>query len=104
MYLWFGLCVVLMMESACSPLRECETVRAAAPVLKPGWKWIRFQRRMEVGKGMEDRAWTMAKTALEELDEHLRTIGPPRGRDGGGGGVSGNGRYSECNIDRVSER
>jgi hypothetical protein len=30
---------------------------------------------MEVGKGMEaDRAWAMAKTALEELDEHLRTI------------------------------
>jgi hypothetical protein len=34
---------------------------------------------MEVGKGMEaDRVWAMAKTALEELDEHLRTIGPPR--------------------------
>ena len=28
---------------------------------------------------MEGRAWAMAKTALEELDEHLRTIGPPRG-------------------------
>jgi hypothetical protein len=27
---------------------------------------------MEVGKGMEaDRAWAMAKTALEELDEHF---------------------------------
>ena len=39
---------------------------------------------MEVGKGMEaDRAWAMAKTALEELDKHLRTIGPPR--EGGWG-------------------
>jgi hypothetical protein len=58
---------------------------------------------------MEDRAWAMAKTALEELDEHLRTIGPRRrggggGVAGGGGGVSGDGRYIECNIDRVSER
>ena len=26
-----------------------------------------------------ERAWAMAKTALEEIDEHLRTIGPPRG-------------------------
>ena len=26
-----------------------------------------------------ERAWAMAKTALEELGEHLRTIGPPRG-------------------------
>ena len=26
-----------------------------------------------------DRAWAMAKTALGEIDEHLRTIGPPRG-------------------------
>ena len=35
---------------------------------------------MEVGKGMEaDRAWAMAKTALEELGEYLRTIEPPRG-------------------------
>ena len=35
---------------------------------------------MEVGKGMEaDRAWAMAKTALEELDEHLRTSGPSGG-------------------------
>ena len=35
---------------------------------------------MEVGKGMEaDRAWAMVKTALEELDEHLRTIEPRRG-------------------------
>ena len=85
MYLRSGVCVVRLMESACSPLREYETVRAAAPVLKPGWKWNRFQqRRMEVGKGMEaDKVWAMAKTALEELDEHLRTIGPRRGRDGG---------------------
>jgi hypothetical protein len=30
-----------------------------------------------VGKdGEADGAWAMAKTALEELDEHLRTIGP----------------------------
>jgi hypothetical protein len=55
---------------------------------------------MEVGKGVEaDRAWAMAKTALEEIDEQLRTIGPPRGGWGrvasGGGGVSENGRYSE---------
>ena len=79
-----GLCGVLVVGSACSPLREYETVRAAAPVLKPGWKWNRFQSsEMEVGKGMEaDRAWAMAKTALEEIDEHLRTIGPR-----GGGGV-----------------
>ena len=34
---------------------------------------------MEVGKeGEADGAWAMAKTALEEIDEHLRTIGPPR--------------------------
>jgi hypothetical protein len=34
-------------------------------------------------RGMEgERAQAMAKTALEELDEHLRTIGPQRG--GGG--------------------
>jgi len=30
---------------------------------------------MAVRKGMEaDRAWAMAKTALGEIDEHLRTI------------------------------
>jgi hypothetical protein len=35
---------------------------------------------MEVGNVMEaDRAWALAKIAPEELDEHLRTIGPPRG-------------------------
>ena len=36
---------------------------------------IGFRRRMAVRKGMEaDRAWAMAKTALGEIDEHLRTI------------------------------
>ena len=104
MYLWFGSVCVRLMESACSPLREYETVRAAAPVLKRAGNGIGFSKgEMEVGKGMEaDRAWAMAKTALEELDEHLRTIGPQRGGGGvasSGGGVSGNGRYIECNID-----
>jgi hypothetical protein len=49
---------------------------------------------MEVGKeGEADRVWAMAKTALEEIDEHLRTIGPRRG--GGDGGSCERWRRSE---------
>ena len=35
MYLWFGSLRVLMMESACSPLREYETVRYRFDWAKP---------------------------------------------------------------------
>ena len=35
--------------------------------------------KSEMEVGGDGGGWAMAKTALEELDELLRTIGPPRG-------------------------
>jgi hypothetical protein len=88
MYLWFGFLCVLMMESACSPLRaNTRLYELQLLYSNRAGNGIGFSKgEMEVGKGMEDRAWAMAKTALEEIDEHLRTIVPPRG---GGGGCKG---------------
>ena len=102
---------VLMMESACSPLREYETVRAAAPVLKPGWKWNRFQQRRNGGgegdgggQGVGDGEDSAGRARRAFEDDWTTVWGGVGGVASGGGGVSGNGRYIECNIERVSER
>ena len=71
---------------------------------------IGFKGEMEVGKGMEaDRGVgdgeDSAGRARRAFDDDWTTAwGGVEGVASGGGGVSGNGRYIECNIDRVSER
>jgi hypothetical protein len=67
MYLWFGSVCVLMMESACSPLLRARLYELQPLYSNRAGNGIGFSKgEMEVGKGMEaDRAWAMAKTALE---------------------------------------
>ena len=80
-------------------LREYETVRAAAPLLKPGWKWNRFQKAnggaegdgggQGVGDG-EDSAGRDRRAFEDDLTTAWGAVG---GVASGGGGVSRNGRY-----------
>ena len=56
------------------------------------------------GQGVGDGGDSAGRARRAFEDDWTTAWGGVGGVASGGGGVSGNGRYIECNIDRVSER